>query len=185
MALPLVWATTGWDRAQSAFDEEGKKIVALVAPLDRESLERRVLVTGVFGIEDNSRYWSVAMALEHLIVAGDMLADLLVELTHGRDVPRVLAIKDVKPTGELDGSTLPAAFAAFLERYRAKAATPTGDRSAPGRFKHPWFGPLTAHQRQCFAPMHQRIHRRQIEAILYFRAVGGGVAGRAQPQVQR
>lgn len=166
VALPVVWATTSWEGAQRAFDEEGRRILALVAPLGREALERRVLVSGVFGIEDNSRDWSAAMALEHLIIAGDLLGDLLIELTHHRDVPRVLAIKDVKPTGKLDASTLPAAFEAFLGRYRAKASTSTGDRFAPGRFKHPWFGPLNARQWQCFAPMHQRIHRKQIEAIL-------------------
>lgn len=164
LALP-VFCLSSWERAQRRFDEEGVRILALCGGLSEDRLTRKVLVSGVFGIEDSSRFWSAAMALEHLIKVNGLIADILETLGGGGRVGFELLIKDVKPTGALGAGT-PAAFADSLAAHRARFLDPRIDRRASGRFKHPWFGPLTARQWQCFAPVHQRIHRRQLEAIL-------------------
>jgi hypothetical protein len=106
------------------------------------------------------------MVLEHLVIIGDRVLEILVELTHGR-IPRgTVSTAELKPAG---AGTPPAAlesFLAFLERLRRGTADPTIDTGAAQRFPHPWFGPLRARQWLAFLPMHQRIHIRQARRIL-------------------
>jgi hypothetical protein len=165
--LLLPWyGRLSWDAARDLHDREGRALVRLADGRDERELSRRVLVPPQIGLEDSSRHWSYAMVLEHLVIIGDRVVDVVVELTHGR-VPRgAVRTEQLKPAGE---TTPPAAidgFLGFLERLRRATADPTADRDAAGRFPHPWFGPLSARRWLAFLPMHQRIHVRQARRIL-------------------
>jgi len=88
---------TSWDEATAFFQEEGKQLVELAQPLSLDLFEKRVLIKPILGIEDSSRYWSVAMCLEHLVIVDRGIADIAVSLSQGRAYPRALSIAEVKP----------------------------------------------------------------------------------------
>jgi hypothetical protein len=119
----------------------------------------------MIGLEDSSRNWSALMVAEHLVTVGDQMSELILGLSQGRtDFPPADPAK-VKPAGTysaLDGLTR---FQAFLDRFEQRLAS-VQNRESRFRFRHPWFGKLTAVQWHAVALLHQGLHRRQCEAIL-------------------
>src|SRR4051812_31652717 len=71
--FPKFCRSSTWDSAEEFHLREGKMILALAEGLTPEKLKTRVLVSGVRGIEDSSRFWSVAMVMEHLVIVGDLI----------------------------------------------------------------------------------------------------------------
>ncbi len=163
--FPSLYLTHSWDRAQRLFQHEGRRIIDLAGTLSGGELDTRVLVHGVIGIEDSSRYWSVALALEHVMIVGDTTAEIVVALSHDRAPSVRVDIAAVKPPGKLPAAEAVETYRRFLVRYQRRTTEEIGDRRSRRRLDHPWFGELTAHQWHCLAAMHQGIHRRQIEAI--------------------
>ena len=147
-------------------DREAQKLLGLAAGLDEEQLSRRVLVPPQIGLEDSSRYWSYAMVLEHLAIMGRAVTEVIVELTHGRSRSKPVRTADLKPVGEQAAAEAIEEFGRLIKSFRRCTLSDIGDRHSPTRFKHPWFGPLTARQWISFAPFHQRIHIRQAKKIL-------------------
>jgi hypothetical protein len=155
-----------WDGARDLLDREGHALARMSHGRGDTELARRVLVPPQIGLEDSSRFWSYAMVLEHLVIIGDRVLEILVELTHGRAPRGVVSTADLKPAGAAAPREAIESFLRFLERLRRVTADPTVDPDVPLRFPHPWFGPLRARQWLAFLPMHQRIHIRQARRIL-------------------
>lgn len=168
----LVSPLVSWDLAGRVFRREGRHIIKLLQDLSTERLTGRVLISRITGIEDNSRFWSPAMTVAHLIIVGDAVADFIIRLSGGETIDAPVRIEDVKP----DEHTLPGIldeYRAFLPRFGARTTQDVRDRRSTATHTHPWVGPLTAHQWFNLAAVHQRIHRKQIQAILK----QGGPAG--------
>jgi hypothetical protein len=163
--FPAYCLTTSWDKALAAFQAEGQKVLALAESLTEDQLQRRVLVKASMGMEDSSRYWSVAMVMEHLIEVGSRIAVGIVELTNGAKVSVKADIADVKPVGG-KGSEIVEDFRQFLDDYARMVAEETGNQRSKSRHPHPWFGELNAHQWMCLGAVHQSIHRKQTEQIV-------------------
>ena len=161
----LIGPLISWNLARRLFQGEGLRIIQLTEQLSVEQLTQRVLVPRQTAMEDSSRFWSPAMTLAHLIIVGDAIADIMARLGRGERIAEPVRIEDVKP----DAATLPAVrhdFRAFLARFDAQAGTGIQDRNSRATHAHPWVGPLTAHQWLNLAAVHQRVHRKQIQAIL-------------------
>jgi hypothetical protein len=56
-------------------------------------------------------------------------------------------------------------YRALFTRFDTQAGTGIQDRNSGATHAHPWVGPLTAHQWLNLAAVHQRVHRKQIQAI--------------------
>lgn len=164
--MPVMSRLISWDESVRRFQSNGERILALIQPLDSQRMEIQVLIPRLTGIEDSSRFWSAAMTMEHLIITGTAMVQILVELSHGRVPPFEVDIAKVKPQAALSGSEAPRAFREFLGRAVGRIEGEVGDRASTARLRHPWFGPITAHQWNWLMAVHQGIHRRQIEEIL-------------------
>lgn len=160
------------DDALRVFRREGEEVLVLTRGLTQEQLRERVLVPRMRGLEDSSRYWSVAMTLEHLEIVNLAVAETIVQLAAGQVPPGKLAIADVKPHASVDPNQVVAAYAACLDRFETRVAERVRPMNPAMQYSHPWFGPIDAHGWLCFAPLHQSIHHQQIKAIL---------AGRGRP----
>ena len=157
----LDWASTG-----RLFQEEGAKILAIWDALPAGRLEERVLIRRILGIEDSSRYWSAAMTVEHLNIVGGGVRRILALLRQGKVPRRPLRVEEVKPQGKLPAAQIRADFVQLLaEAERIDAAEPPIPPGTGPRCAHPWMGPVDAHQWHCFLPLHQQIHRKQMESI--------------------
>lgn len=165
LIFPMGAAVVPWRLAVWAFRAEGYKALALAQSVVPEQLTKRVLIPRLIAMEDNSRYWSVHMALRHLILVGDIIEDIVIQSSHGQRSSKTLSIVAVKP--EVDTPvTVVEDFCNFLARFDRRVAAEIGDRHAKITHVHPWLGPLTLHQWLCLGGVHQRLHRRQIAMIL-------------------
>lgn len=163
--VPFFTAITPRRFAVWAFRSEGDKALALAQNAPHEHLSRRMLIPRLIAMEDSSRYWSVYMALRHLILVGEIVEDIVIKSSHGQQSTKTLSIVAVKPEVGTP-ATVVDDFRHFLERFDRRMASEVGDHHAKVTHVHPWLGPITMHQWLCLGGVHQRLHRRQIEMIL-------------------
>ncbi len=151
-------------RASAWFRAEADRILALVRALDPAAGARRVLVPRPAGLEDSSRYWSAYMVLEHLVAVDSGISGVIATLAGGSVPGATVNTADFKPKPTAD-ATAPDLFETVARDYLARVdAVP--DLRTKVRFRHPWFGPLSAIGWHRLAAMHHRIHRKQIERII-------------------
>jgi hypothetical protein len=166
IVFPLACRKLDWAAAGAMFQEEGARILTLWDSIPAERLGERVLVRRLRGLEDSSRYWSVAMTVEHLNIVGLGIRGIISGLRKGELPARPARTEDVKPSGGIHPAEVRTAFTRMLSvEASANAVEPSVPRGVGPRVPHPWFGPLDADRWHCLLGIHQRIHRHQIEAI--------------------
>lgn len=163
--FPILNQLISWDKAWDIFDKEGKKIIKLSSDLEKDKLFERVLIPKLFGLEDNSRYYSIAMTIEHLLIVGTALQTRIPILSRGKKLNKYVKIEDVKPYKEINENIVNN-FERFLATYREKLEKNIEDININNTSMHPWFGEFNPKQWSILAMVHQIVHRRQIEAIL-------------------
>lgn len=148
----------------AGFKAERMLIRELVEACPDGKLVEPVLVPRLRGMEDSSRFWSLAMTLEHLRIVNEGIGHFITELSRERELEGRLGIADVKPDPAVTDAVVSAyeeACDGFLEQVAA-----AGNLKSKTTYPHPWFGPMDAFRWLALASIHMRIHRRQIAAIL-------------------
>ena len=150
------------------FDKESKKIQALCEGFSDEQLTEKHLIKRLQGLEDSSRYWSIAMVLEHLSVVNSLMGQVVVALATNSSAlasaPK-RGTADVKPEGIVSASEAKARFEAVRVEVLTNVSAVDANLNPDKKHSHPWFGPLNARQWLIFLSLHGNIHRRQIIAI--------------------
>lgn len=165
IGFPIMKTFTSWDRGMTLFESEGEKILNDVKELDDATLFRRVLIPKIVGIEDNSRYYSPAMVLWHLIYVGEAIQDGIISLSKNESPDLVVKIENFKPFVEISHKIV-SEYETFLKAYRHTIETNVADKNIRNYHTHPWFGPMNPHQWLIMSAIHQWVHRRQIRKIL-------------------
>ena len=165
MGFPLLNALISWEKALTLFEKEGEKVLVLAKSVSDEQFYERVLVGKLFGLEDNSRYYSVAMVLQHLLTVGNALQNRVPLLSQGKTLEKEVKIADYKPYMEIDPEII-MQYESFLAEFRTKLEAETDNIFLENRHEHPWFGSLRAKDWAVMGMIHQIVHRRQIEAII-------------------
>ena len=164
--LPGVYRKTGNEEARQFFEAETNKSLSLAEGLEEAKLTTRALIPRLRGLEDNSRYWSVAMVLEHLAIVGGGITEAVIDLTRGGTDKKPVTIKDVKPDPHSPPQQCIDSFKAMSEAFLTQIEPGALDNHPEATYPHPWFGPMNARQWYILAGRHQAIHRHQIEQIL-------------------
>ncbi len=164
--LPLATKKMSKQNSFEVFHKEGSRILKAIHGRSAAELERRILVPPQRGLEDSSRYWSVHMALEHIMIVGNSIAGVIADLSNGRPHAIVADTARVKPLGEKDSAPVVAQFEAFMKEIQGRIESSIGDLNHPLKHKHPWFGPMNAQQWLWLIGTHQSIHRLQIQRII-------------------
>lgn len=151
--------------ARALFLREGEQIARLAEGLEVGRLEKKVLIPRITGIEDSSRNWSVAMTLEHLLITGEAMMNMILTLRQGQKSPVKVDTADVKPTGTGLDDVL-SRYEQFQKRFDQMVAVPFQPYELLSSHDHPWFGALNARQWHVLAAIHTRIHRVQIARII-------------------
>ncbi|MCA9805737.1 MAG: DinB family protein [Cyanobacteria bacterium HKST-UBA02] len=164
--FPRLFKTTSKEEALSRFADQSEKLLAIARAQAPEDLVRRQLVKRLQGMEDSSRYWSVAMVLDHLTIVGSNIQLVVSALSRGKTIDRKASIKEVKPRTDLDPLETIEKFEKMSDRFVSVLKDIDVDAFPNVKYSHPWFGPLNAHQWLIFAAPHEDIHRRQALAIV-------------------
>ncbi|MBU6450151.1 MAG: DinB family protein [Cyanobacteria bacterium REEB67] len=150
------------------FDKECQKIQKICAGLTDEQLTEKRLIKRLRGLEDSSRYWSIVMTLEHLVVVDELMLQAATALSSGVDVSafKPTGTADVKPEGKVSAQKILANFEAMRIKLVEEASTLNVELDPKATLPHPWFGPLNALEWLNFTSIHTNLHRRQILAII-------------------
>lgn len=165
--FPLKFRNTTVAQALDELREERDKILALARSITPEQLVERRLIPRLPGLEDSSRYWSVAMTIEHLVIIGENTRGLLLALGRGKtNLPIGGGTAAVKPSKDVDPESIFARFEKMTDDLLRAGQSIDFDKIAAARHPHPWFGPLSAKQWLMFIAPHESLHRQQIEQII-------------------
>ncbi|MGZ3690691.1 MAG: hypothetical protein ACXVAX_04270, partial [Pseudobdellovibrio sp.] len=70
---PFVAKKTPWNVSEQNFHKISGRILKEIENLSEKQLTTKVLVPPQMGLEDSSRFWSIAMALEHMVIVGEAI----------------------------------------------------------------------------------------------------------------
>ena len=164
--LPQRLKSVTLEQAVQEFAKISRRIDELAQPLTEAQLSSRRLIPRLRGLEDSSRYWSVAMTMQHTVIVNNRLRGAVLALTNGKSLTTKSSTADVKPEADVDCSTIRTEFLETVESFQATVGRANFDKFPNATFAHPWFGELTAKQWVQFIPLHQKIHQTQIVEII-------------------
>lgn len=153
---------------------ETARIIELSTPLSEDEFFTPVLIEPLPALEDSSRYWSVAMVMEHLIICMRPMTQIVETLAAGKTMNANTSPANVKPKG---GRTLSKAewiklfddvtneCAARLRPVALRADVANPPKDAP-RLGHPFFGAIHARGWVWVMGVHPTTHRRQVQRII-------------------
>ena len=115
--FPNRFRSTTIKHAIEQFEDESKKIIELLSGLSDEQLAQRRLIPRLQGLEDSSRYWSIAMTIQHLNIVGEGMLGIIVSLSRGKNDLPFRGIADVKPSSDVDAQGEIANFKKLTENF--------------------------------------------------------------------
>lgn len=154
----------GRDAANQTFLREQKTIAALIKQCGPKLSTQRVLIPRLRGLEDSSRFWSVAMTLDHLRITNTAFADIIRLLSKNVTPPGVASTAAVKPSTNASWEVVGEYEQSCSQVMDAVAENPNLNTAL--KFAHPWFGAMNGEDWHQLAGVHMSIHRKQIEAVL-------------------
>jgi len=162
--VPAVRVLFTWNIARILIKREVNIINKLVTNIPQDKLQQKMAIDRTFAIEDNSRQFSVNEVLEHLIIAGGVVKDVIDTLSKEQDVKFDIKIEDVKPKDNRTNQ-----LKEFLKFYNSydEFIKQLPKKQSKKTKAHPWFVRFNNFDWNIFMFMHTFIHRRQIQAIIY------------------
>lgn len=162
---PFIAGRTDWVVSEQNFHKINGRILKEIETLSEKQLTTKVLVAPITGLEDSSRFWSIAMTLEHLLIVGELMMSAITQMTDGKTPQSTVSTADVKPTGQIKTSEVTEEFKLFVTEDYKKFYLNLKDKNSLIKFKHPWFGMLTAKQWFWVLSTHHAVHLKQIREI--------------------
>lgn len=162
---PFVARRTSWTQSEQNFHKISRRILSEIESLDEKQLNTRILVPPQMGLEDSSRFWSIAMCLEHMVIVGEAVMEGILQLTSGQVPPIKVDTALVKPLGIMPALESVEEFKFFIGEDYKKFLNSIQNKNSNLTLKHPWFGNFTAQQWFWLLATHQAIHLKQIREI--------------------
>lgn len=164
---PVISRAMPWERNRRSFRNMNERILKIVNRLSDEELSKRVLVPPVLGLEDSSRYWSVLMLLEHLVIVGTGIKAIVLSLSRGQVPDFEVEIAKVKPKGGKPPKEVVKAYTEFFRAAMDDIEREVKDKKSKAVLKHPWFGAFTAKQWHWLMAEHTIVHYDQLCSIVF------------------
>lgn len=138
----------------------------LISGFDDTQLAQRHLIKRLAYLEDSSRYWSMAMTLEHMAIVNTDIARLIGLLLNGKGFDREVRTADVKPQSKMSVQESKEFFVRSLQAVEKAVSGVNADQwRNSSKWSHPWFGSMQAKGWLVLAFIHTRLHTRQLLAI--------------------
>jgi hypothetical protein len=161
--VPIARTLFTWDLALFMVKREVRIINKLLENISLEQRREQNIISRTFAIEDDTRRYSINMALDHLLVAGNAVMLVIKTLSSEKSFDREVTIEGVKAQHNEDNAL--EKFNDFYAKY-ANFITSIPHNQSKATKKHPWFVYFNNFDWSVFMFMHTMIHRRQIEEII-------------------
>lgn len=157
-----------WSENLEKFQDETRKILGIVEKMSEEDFQTRILIPRLKGMEDSSRFWSVALTMDHLFITIGGMTMVAAELAKGNALSITVDPATVKP--KQDHVMTKTKMMEQMEKITREAVNLLGplEKTASKKHKldHPWFGPIDALGWVWVIGQHQSLHRKQIQMIV-------------------
>jgi hypothetical protein len=165
---PLKVKQATWGQNLDRLQHETKIIIGICEHLTEREFQTRLLVRRLRGMEDSSRFWSVALTIEHLCITMKGMSYIASEIAQSHSISVVTDTAKVKPKQEDITSKLE-----MIEKFK-KCTNDAMVLLKPHqsqhldtvKINHPWFGPISAEGWVWVIAQHQALHRKQIQLIV-------------------
>lgn len=165
LVKPLKLRSVTFDEAERLWLAANAKLIKELGEIPRFDVTTRVLVPPQRGLEDSSRFWSIAMTARHLTIVGAGIEQLIVGLSEGRtDLPSA-DTAGVKPELERNHSAAIDEYLNFSRDFHTRVRSATANKESAATHPHPWFGAMNLRQWYWLMSTHTQIHRKQIREI--------------------
>lgn len=165
LVKPLKLRSVTFDEAERLWLEANAKLTKELGGIPRFDVTTRVLVPPQRGLEDSSRFWSVAMTARHLTIVGAGIEQLIVGLSEGRtDLPSA-DTAGVKPELERNHSAAIDEYLNLSRDFHTRLRSAVANKESAATHPHPWFGAMNLRQWYWLMSTHTQIHRKQIREI--------------------
>jgi len=165
---PVVSKRESAAECRTRYERTIDKIIQLVSTVPESARIKKVLIKPARGLEDSSRFWSLNEVLEHLLITSRGTEAIILSLSSGVAPDAVVEIANVKP-GKVKNDLL-AEFKEYapglMARIDQKTSEPGMNLNRNLKFRHPWFGRITARQWYWLLSTHQGLHYRQAKEIV-------------------
>jgi uncharacterized damage-inducible protein DinB len=162
---PRLASKATWEISSQRFERIHQKIFDEIQGLSLEELSTPVLIERVRGLEDSSRFWSMAQTLEHIEIVGSMIYGLLPQLAKGYAPEVVADTATVKPSQKVNSQEALKNFESYRKNHFQTVTKKQGLEESEVKFKHPWFGPMSDREWFWLLGVHAGIHLEQIRRI--------------------
>ncbi len=164
--MPRLSKSMSWDDCSQLFNSECQKILKRIEGLSEAELGRKVLVDRVPALEDSSRYWSIAMTLEHIGIVSRGMRLVIESLGKEKSFETIVDVAAVKPLGEESPTASLAQFKNLAETFVKELDAVVVNRDSASKHYHPWFGRINSRQWHWLVCSHVSIHKKQIYQIV-------------------
>ena len=165
LVKPLKLRAMTFDEAERLWLEANAKLTKELGDIPRFDVTTRVLVPPQQGLEDSSRFWSIAMTARHLTIVGAGIEQLIVALSEERTGLPPADTATVKPEIERNNAASIDEYLAFSRDFHTRVRGAIANKDSAATHPHPWFGPLNLRQWYWLMSTHTHIHRKQIREI--------------------
>ncbi|MDH4467569.1 MAG: hypothetical protein QE271_05875 [Bacteriovoracaceae bacterium] len=166
---PLVIRKASWLECENNFIKTNEKFLKTLHDTPQDFLFQKSLVPPQIGLEDSSRYWSMAMTAAHLKIVGEKMQQVIIQLSNGESVNEAVDIAAVKPSDEHNRYQSITEYELFskniLSLINSSINSETSKQSSKHSHFHPWFGKLRAKDWLWLLGAHTQIHLKQVRNI--------------------
>lgn len=157
-----------WGENLKNFQDETQKILKIVDKMSEENFQTRILIPRLKGMEDSSRFWSVALTMDHLFITIGGMTMVAVELAKGNPLSITVDTAMVKPKQEhVLAKVKMIEQMEKITRESVNLLSPFEESaSRKHKLNHPWFGAIDACGWVWVIGQHQSLHRKQIQMIV-------------------
>jgi hypothetical protein len=155
-----------WQTSRSQFEKVSAKSLVLLEEIPRKLWDQKILVPPQKGLEDSSRCWSINETLEHMVIVGMSVAQIMKDLGANKDSSLVVNTAAAKPKGKLNAERAHNDYVQFLEHISKDLDSQIQNRQSKKTCLHPWFGQFGVSEWNWLLGMHQSIHYIQLKNIV-------------------
>ena len=160
---PFVAEKAKIEDSKKRFIKISEKILKEIEGLSETQMTQQVLVPPQKGLEDSSRFWSIAMTLEHLGIVGRKMILGIEMISAGHKPPQKVEIAKYKPINEMSAQESIQDFQKFITTDFSNMKISNPD--SPITLRHPWFGEMKTKGFVWLLGVHQGLHLQQIREI--------------------
>lgn len=165
LVKPLIMRKFSWESCETQFQKLHHLLVKEFDDVTEAQQLQQILVPPQMGLEDSSRFWSMAMTTRHLTIVGSAMENTIVALSHGHQIDRKVDTAKVKPELEKNDLQCVIEYKAFADGVISRLQNKVQNKNSSTVLAHPWFGDMYAKDWLWLMGIHTSIHLKQIRAI--------------------